>query len=91
MGDRKDAIERVVREVVAPLVIADGGRLYLVHTSDDAVALHLSGRFSGCPGNNLATRRIILPAILAVAPGANLTVTSGPLIPDGARIVSPES
>jgi len=78
---------RIVREVVAPLVRADGGRLYVVRAEDDSVELHLAGRFAGCPGNTLATRRLIEPAILAVAPGAKVTISSGALIPKGAELI----
>lgn len=85
MGDIKAEISKVLREVVGPLVRADGGELYLVEANDEGVALHLSGRFSGCPGNTLATRRVIEPAIFAVAPRVRVTVTSGPLIPKGAE------
>jgi len=85
MGDTKAEISRVLREIVAPLVHADGGELYLVGANEENVSLHLAGRFSGCPGNTLATRRVIEPAIFAVAPKARVTVTSGPLIPKGAE------
>lgn len=80
---------RVVRDVVAPLVHADGGRVYVVHAEDDGVELHLVGRFSGCPGNTLATRRLIEPAIFAVAPAAKVTISSGALIPKNAELVDP--
>jgi len=85
MGDIKAEISKVLREIVGPLVRADGGELYLVEANDEGVSLHLSGRFSGCPGNTLATRRVIEPAIFAVAPRVRVTVTSGPLIPKGAE------
>lgn len=81
----KDEIVRVVRDVLAPLVQADGGELYLVSVDDSAVSLHLAGRFSGCPGNTLARRRVLEPAIAAAVPGAHLTLTSGALIPPGAQ------
>ncbi|HYP88329.1 MAG TPA: NifU family protein [Polyangiaceae bacterium] len=85
----KDEIVRVVREVLAPLVQADGGEIYLVSVEDSGVALHLAGRFSGCAGNTLARRRVFEPLIASAAPGAHLTVTTGPLIPKGAqRIVA---
>jgi Fe-S cluster biogenesis protein NfuA len=80
-------ILKVVREVVAPLVHADGGRVYVVQAAEDAVSLHLTGRFSGCPGNTLATRRILEPALLAVAPKARVTITSGALLPRGATLI----
>jgi Fe-S cluster biogenesis protein NfuA len=87
MGDTREEILRVVREVVAPLVRADGGKLYVVQADEEAVSLHLGGRFSGCPGNTLATRRVIEPAIFAVAPRARVTVTSGALVPKDAELV----
>jgi Fe-S cluster biogenesis protein NfuA len=86
MGDTREEILRVVRDVVAPLVRADGGRIYLVALDDDSIALHLAGRYSGCPGNTLSIRRIIEPAIFAVAPRARVTVTSGALQPADATL-----
>lgn len=88
MSDARSEILRVVREVVAPLIRADGGRIYLVAVAEDGVSLHLSGRYSGCPGNTLATRRVIEPAILAVAPGARITVTSGAIVPKDAELLA---
>jgi Fe-S cluster biogenesis protein NfuA len=87
MGSPRDEILRVVREIVAPLVRADGGRVYVVHAADDALELHLVGRFAGCPGNTLATRRLIEPAILAVAPSAKVTISSGALVPKDAELI----
>jgi Fe-S cluster biogenesis protein NfuA len=87
MGGTRAEILRVVRDVLAPLVWADGGKLYLVRAGDDVVALHLTGRFSGCPGNTLATRRVIEPAIFAVAPNARVSITSGALVPPGAELI----
>jgi hypothetical protein len=61
--------------------------LYVVYAADDALELHLGGRFAGCPGNTLATRRLIEPAVLAVAPGAKVTISSGALIPEDAELI----
>lgn len=69
------------------MVVADGGRLYVLQADSERVALHLAGRFAGCPGNQVATRRIIQPVISAVAPRAELTVTWGRLVPTGATPV----
>jgi len=88
MAVAKDEIERVVREVLAPLVRADGGDLYLVSVEDTGVSLHVTGRFSGCPGNTLARRRIFEPPLVAIAPGITVTLTSGPLIPAGASLLA---
>ena len=87
MASPKDELVRVVREVLAPLVKADGGDLYLVSVDDAGVSLHLAGRFSGCPGNTLARRRVLEPLIASAVPGAYLTVTTGPLVPKGAQRV----
>jgi Fe-S cluster biogenesis protein NfuA len=87
MAASKDEILRVVREVLAPLVQADGGELYLVSVDDSGVSLHLAGRFAGCPGNTLARRRVLEPLIASAVPGAYLTVTTGALLPPGAQRV----
>lgn len=81
-------IIRVVKEVLAPLVQADGGELYLVSVDDAGVSLHLAGRFSGCPGNTLARRRVLEPLIASAVPGAYVTMTTGPLVPQGAQLVT---
>jgi Fe-S cluster biogenesis protein NfuA len=89
MPTKREEILTVVREVLAPLVAADGGRLYVIRAEDNQIALHLDGRFAGCPGNEVATRRVLRPAIEAVAPGAQLTVTWGRIVPEGATRVDP--
>jgi Fe-S cluster biogenesis protein NfuA len=83
----QDEILSVIKEVLAPMVAADGGRLYVVQADSKQVSLHLAGRFAGCPGNQVATRRVIQPLIEAVAPNAELTVTWGRLVPMGATVV----
>jgi Fe-S cluster biogenesis protein NfuA len=91
MGSRREQIVRVLTEVVAPMIRADAGALYLVEATDDCVTLHLAGRYAGCPGNTLARRRVIEPAILAVAPGVEVKITAGVLIPPGARALEAPS
>jgi Fe-S cluster biogenesis protein NfuA len=85
MGPPREQILEIVREVVGPLIRADGGELHLVSVQDRSVALHLSGRFSGCPGNTLARRRVIEPILTSRFPELRIEITSGPLIPDGAQ------
>jgi Fe-S cluster biogenesis protein NfuA len=87
MASPKEQILATVREIVAPLVRADGGDLYLVTADERTLSLHLSGKFSGCPGNTLARRRVIEPLLAARFPGLELEVTSGPLVPPGAERV----
>ncbi|HEX6766156.1 MAG TPA: NifU family protein [Polyangiaceae bacterium] len=85
MASPREQILATVREIVAPLVRADGGDVYLVNAGDNALSLHLSGKFSGCPGNTLARRRVIEPLLSARFPDLVLEVTSGPLVPAGAE------
>lgn len=85
MGFPREQILEIVREVVGPLIRADGGELYLVSVQERSVSLHLSGRFSGCPGNTLARRRVIEPILTARFPELRIDITTGPLIPDGAE------
>lgn len=84
----RDKVVATLRDVLVPLLEADGGEVYLVHLDVDELHLHVTGRFSGCPGNTLVERRILEPALNSVAPGMNLRVTSGPLIPESAEALS---
>ncbi len=72
-------------DVLAPLVRADGGELWLVLAEADELVLHLAGLYAGCPGTTLVTQGILEPAVHAMVPSARLTVTSGWQIPPGAR------
>lgn len=90
MESAKVEIRKILEEVLAPLVEADGGQLYVSKLEDESVELHLAGRFAGCPGNEVVSRRIIGPAISAVAPDAVCIVTSGALVPPGATRVRPQ-
>jgi Fe-S cluster biogenesis protein NfuA len=85
MASPKEQILATVREIVAPLIRADGGDLYVVEAGERSLTLHVSGRFSGCPGNTLARRRVIEPLLAARFPGLELEMTSGPLVPSGAE------
>ena len=83
----QDEILTVIKEVLGPMVAVDGGRLYVVQADSKHVSLHLAGRLAGCPGNQVAVRRVIEPVIAAVAPEAEITVTWGRLVPNGATRV----
>jgi Fe-S cluster biogenesis protein NfuA len=87
MGVPRDQILEIVREIVAPLVRADGGQIFLVALGERSLALHLTGRFSGCPGNTLARRRVLEPLLATRFPDLKLEITSGPLLPAGAEPV----
>jgi Fe-S cluster biogenesis protein NfuA len=90
----RERILRICEDIIAPLVHADGGELYLVAVEPDSIALHLAGTCAGCPGAHLTSASIIEPAIHAIAPEVRVTVTSGFQIPEGASVVQgrgPES
>jgi len=83
-----DQLLKVCRDVIAPLIRADGGELYVVAVEPDHLTLHLAGMCSGCPGAVLTSRGVIEPAVHAVAPSARVVVTNGVRVPEGASIVS---
>jgi Fe-S cluster biogenesis protein NfuA len=83
-----DQLLKVCRDVIAPLVRADGGELFIVAVEADHVTLHLAGTCAGCPGAVLTARGIIEPAVHAVAPTARVVVTNGAKIPEGASPVT---
>ncbi len=87
----EDELKNVLRRVIAPLIEADDGELYLVPASTKVVHLHLRGRFSGCPGNGLVTQHVLRPVITASRPSAQIQVTSGALLPEGAERILPRS
>jgi len=87
MGSPREEVLEVLREVLGPLVRADGGEVHLVALGDKSLTLHLSGRFSGCPGNTLARRRVLEPLLAARFPELRVDITSGPLVPTGAEPV----
>ncbi len=84
MSTAREDLVRVVRDVLGPLIRADQGVLYLVEVTERSVALHLGGRYSGCAGNTLTRRRVLEPALQTVAPGVELVITSGAIVPEGA-------
>jgi Fe-S cluster biogenesis protein NfuA len=83
-----DQLMQVVREVLGPLVRADGGELYVVAVEPNHLSLHLAGRYAGCPGTPLVVRGVLEPAVRAVAPIVRLDVSSGIKIPDGASLIA---
>ncbi len=82
-----EALVQVLQEIIAPLIEADGGELYLVNHSSDEVKLHLGGTCSGCPGAALTNRGVITPALRTTNPQLRVVVTTGYLIPQGSTRV----
>ncbi|MFO0616698.1 MAG: NifU family protein [Polyangiaceae bacterium] len=83
-----DQLLKVTKEVLAPLIRADGGEIYIVAVEANHLSLHLAGRFAGCPGSPLTIRGIIEPAVRAIAPSAKLDISTGIRIPEGASPVT---
>jgi Fe-S cluster biogenesis protein NfuA len=84
-----DALHAVLRNVIGPLVTQDAGELFVAQLSSTSVHLHLRGRFSGCAGNQLVIQHVIEPALRRAAPEAQISVSSGEIIPAGAERWSP--
>lgn len=78
-------LRTMLSEVLAPLIEADGGELYLVSASKKEVCVHLAGSYAGCPGSTLAARHVLEPAVHKAAPKATLVVTHGWIIPENAE------
>jgi Fe-S cluster biogenesis protein NfuA len=86
----REKLLKVCTDIIAPLVRADGGELFVVSIEDASIALHLAGKCAGCPGATLTSAAIIEPAIHAVAPTLRVIVTSGFQIPPGASAIGQE-
>ncbi|MCH2110075.1 MAG: hypothetical protein MK135_12160 [Polyangiaceae bacterium] len=80
-------LDRVLTEIIAPLIEADDGELYSTPEGLPIVRLHLKGRFAGCPGNQIVESKILQPLIQAAYPEAQLIVSSGAIVPSSAERV----
>jgi Fe-S cluster biogenesis protein NfuA len=85
---QQEKLLRICEDILAPLVHADGGELFVVAIEADSITLHLAGKCAGCPGASLTSTTIIEPAIRAVAPAMRVIVTSGFQIPPGASAIA---
>ena len=83
----RDQVLKMCREILAPLVEADGGEMYLVSVGADEVHVHLAGTCAGCPGASLTRDRLLEPAFAGIVPKVSLKVTTGWIVPDGAQRV----
>lgn len=87
----QEKLLKICEDILAPLIRADGGELFVVAIEADSIALHLAGKCSGCPGATLTSSAIIEPAIRAIAPSIRVIVTSGFQVPAGASLVAAQS
>jgi Fe-S cluster biogenesis protein NfuA len=81
----RDALVRICREVLAPLIEADGGEMYLVSLAGEDIHIHLAGTCAGCPGSAFTAQSVIGPAIAKIAPKAKLRLTTGWRVPPEAE------
>lgn len=79
-----EALMKVCREVLGPLVAADGGVMYLVKASPEEAHFHLTGTCAGCPGAERTRDGMIAPIVRTLLPKARVVVTTGYRVPDGA-------
>lgn len=83
MATRQQLLD-LCRDILAPLIQADQGELFVVDASDDSLALHLGGTCSGCPGASSTIKTIIEPAVRTLPGAVRLKVTVGAKVPAGA-------
>jgi Fe-S cluster biogenesis protein NfuA len=80
----KEQITKICREILAPIVKADGGEMYLVRFDGDDVHVHLGGTCAGCPGASITSDKVLLPLLRTASPKVRIVVTTGIRVPDGA-------
>ena len=63
-----EKIERVVAEVLQPLLEADGGGLEVLSFDESKspaeLVVHLTGAFRGCPSGPIVQARVLEPAFM---------------------------
>ena len=88
MSVPQEKLLKICEDILAPLIRADGGELFVVAIESDTITLHLAGKCSGCPGATLTSTAVIEPALRAFAPAIRVVVTSGFQVPQGAAPVT---
>jgi Fe-S cluster biogenesis protein NfuA len=81
----RENLVKVCRDVLAPLIEADGGEMYLVAISGEDIHIHLAGTCAGCPGSSFTAQSIVGPVLLKVAPKSKLRLTTGWRVPSEAE------
>lgn len=56
-----DTAKKLVDEVLAPLIAADGGTIELLGMADRRLRIRLGGACKGCPGRPYTLTRIVEP------------------------------
>jgi Fe-S cluster biogenesis protein NfuA len=81
----RDGVVKMCRDVLAPLIEADGGQMFLVAIAGEDIHIHLAGTCAGCPGSSFTAKSIVGPALAKLAPKAKLRLTTGWTVPSGAE------
>lgn len=80
----REEVDRVVSEVLQPLLEADGGGIEVISVDTTAspveVVLHLTGAYRGCPGSPVVQRGVLEP-VLTKALGRSVKVRLSPVAP----------
>ena len=59
----QEQAETVIRELIRPLVEADGGTIDLLEVSRERIVVRLGGTCAGCPGKPYTLSQVIEPAL----------------------------
>jgi Fe-S cluster biogenesis protein NfuA len=59
----RDKIEALFRDVLDPLIAADGGSIKLVDVRNDSVIIRMEGAYRGCPSVHYTVQGVIEPAV----------------------------
>ena len=84
----REQLLKLCRDVLFPLIAADGGVLFLVSYDEGDVHLHLAGTCAGCPGVSMTRDRVLEPVLQALGPKVKLKLTAGWTIPPRAEKIS---
>ena len=66
--ERTAEIVTVVRDVLAPMIAADGGTIEWIGVVNGTAEVRLGGACAGCPGQPFTAHAVILPALRCVDP-----------------------
>jgi Fe-S cluster biogenesis protein NfuA len=91
VSELPEPVLRTLREVLAPLIEADSGLLYVV-AKPQGIRLHLAGACGGCPGVKTCSSDVFEPALRAAGIKGDIEISAGWIVPEGAeRIAGPDA
>lgn len=71
-------VERVLRDLVRPVLERDGGGIELVSVAGSEVVVRLVSVCAGCPGAGYTTAAVLIPLLSTVVSGLSLKVERAP-------------